>query len=76
MKRIATVSTDVQFSLDDIKELLENEEEQVKGQEISEGNYGAFNFPKNKETISQKLRKLFRRVLWKMKAPNSSSEIS
>ena len=47
MKRIATVSTDVQFSLDDIKELLENEEEQVKGQEISEGNYGVFNFPKN-----------------------------
>ena len=46
MKRIATVSTDVQFSLDDIKELLENEEEQVKGQEISEGNYGVFNFSK------------------------------
>ena len=60
MKRIATVSTDVQFSLDDIKELLENEEEQVKGQEISEGNYGVFNFPKNKEKISQKLRNLFR----------------
>ena len=54
MKRIATVSTDVQFSLDDIKELLENEEEQVKGQEISEGNNGVFNFPKNKEKISQK----------------------
>ena len=60
MKRIATVSTDVQFSLDDIKELLENEEEQVKGQEISEGNYGVFNFPKNQENIFQKSRKLFR----------------
>ena len=60
MKRIATVSTDVQFSLDDIKELLENEEEQVKGQEISEGNYGVFDFPKKKEKISQKLKKLFR----------------
>ena len=31
MNRIATVSADVQFSLDDIKDLLENEEEQVKG---------------------------------------------
>ena len=48
MKRIATVSTDVQFSLDDIKELLENEEEQVKGQEISEGNYCVF-FQKTKK---------------------------
>ena len=30
MKRIASVSADVQFSLDDVKYLLENEEEQVK----------------------------------------------
>ena len=30
MKRIAAVSSDVQFSLDDVKYLLENEEEQVK----------------------------------------------
>ena len=68
------MSTDVQFSLDDIKELLENEEEQVKGQEISEGHYGVFDFPKNKEKISQKL--IVSGVLWKMKAPKSSSEIS
>ena len=74
MKRIATVSTDVQFSLDDIRELHENEEEQVKGQESSEGNNGVFNFPKNKENISQKL--IVSRVLWKIKAQKSSSEIS
>ena len=49
MKRIATVSTDVQFSLDDIKELLENEEEQVKGQEISEGNMVSLIFQKTKK---------------------------
>ena len=55
MKRIATVSTDVQFSLDDIKELLENEEEQVKGQEISEGNYGVFNFPKKERKDFQEI---------------------
>ena len=30
MKRIAAVSSDVQFSLDDVIYLLENEEEQVK----------------------------------------------
>ena len=37
MKRIAAVSADVQFSLDDIKELLDNEEEQVKEYETIVG---------------------------------------